>query len=186
MDAESDDTADTWTADIELVLKNILTNCNDLQRKHKSLYLYYQSTLKYFQLPLIILASTNSVLAVSLQSYISQSKTSLVNCVFSLVCACISSIQMFLKVEDKMKSELQAYYNFKLLAIKIGSTLKLDAEHREVDGGKFLDECLASYKTYLEGALVLSGTIDDKIVEMPERPRIIKNVLGQIDVNISP
>jgi hypothetical protein len=37
----------------------------------------------------------------------------------------------------------------------------------------------------LEGALVLSGTITDKIVELPERPAVIKNVLGQIDVNIT-
>jgi hypothetical protein len=92
---------------------------------------------------------------------------------------------MFLKVEDKMKSELQAYYNFKLLAIKIGSTLKLNVNHREINGQKFLDECLTAYRTYLEGALVLSGTITDKIVELPERPAVIKNVLGQIDVNIT-
>lgn len=186
MSDDEDTITESWTGDIEGVLKNILTNCNDLQRKHKSLYLYYQSTLKYFQLPLIILASTNSVLCVSLQNYISQSKTSLVNCVFSLVCACISSIQLFLKVEDKMKAELQAYYNFKLLAIKIGSILKLDANHREVNGSKFLDESLIAYRNYLEGALVLSGTIDDKIVIL-ESPKVVKNVLtGDIELKISP
>lgn len=185
MSDDEDSTVESWSEDVEGVLKNILHNCNDLQRKHKSLYLYYQSTLKYFQLPLIILASINSVLAVSLANYTSQSKTSLVNCVFSLVCACISSIQMFLKVEDKMKAELQAYYNFKLLAIKIGSTLKLNVNHREINGQKFLDECLTAYRTHLERALVLSGTIDDKIVELSERPTVIKNVLGEIDVNIT-
>jgi len=184
--SDDESTVESWSEDVEGVLKNILYNCNDLQRKHKSLYLYYQSTLKYFQLPLIILASVNSVLAVSLANYISQDRTSLVNCVFSLVCACISSIQMFLKVEDKMKAELQAYYNFKLLAIKIGSTLKLNVNHREVNGQKFLDECLTAYRTYLEGALVLSGTITDKIVELPEmKGTVIKNVLGEIDVNIT-
>jgi len=184
-DVETDDTADTWTDDIENVLKNILTNCNELQRKHKSLYLYYQSTLKYFQLPLIVFASVNSVLCVSLQNYISQSKTSLVNCVFSLVCACISSIQLFLKVEDKMKTELQSYYNFKLLAIKIASTLKLNPEHREINGSKFLDECLIAYRNYLEGALVLAGTIDDKIVIL-ESPKIVKNVLtGDIELRLN-
>jgi hypothetical protein len=92
---------------------------------------------------------------------------------------------MFLKVEDKMKAELQAYYNFKLLAIKIGSTLKLNVNHREINGQKFLDECLTAYRTHLERALVLSGTIDDKIVELSERPTVIKNVLGEIDVNIT-
>jgi hypothetical protein len=81
-----------------------------------------------------------------------------------------------------MKQELQAYYNFKLLAIKIGSTLKLDPKNRDEDGTKFLDECISKYRTYFEGALVLSGTIDDKIVEMPERPKVIKNVLGEINV----
>jgi hypothetical protein len=85
-----------------------------------------------------------------------------------------------------MKAELQAYYNFKLLAIKIGSILKLDANHREVNGSKFLDECLIAYRNYLEGALVLSGTIDDKIVIL-ESPKVVKNVLtGDIELKISP
>jgi hypothetical protein len=186
MDDVSDDTADTWTEDIEGVLKNILHNCNELQRRHKSLFLYYQSSLKYFQLPLIVLSSVNSVLAVTLSNYISQSKTSLVNCIFSLVCASISSVQLFLKLEDRMKQELQAYYNFKLLAIKIGSTLKLNPKNRDIDGSKFLDDCLTKYRAYFEGALVLSGKIDDKIVEMTERPNVIKNVLtGDIEVNIA-
>jgi hypothetical protein len=102
MSETSEDTTElSWSDDIETILKNILFNSNELQRKHKSLYLYYQSTLKWFQLPLIVLASINSVLAVSLANYISQDKTSLVNCIFSLLCACISSIQLFLKVEDR-------------------------------------------------------------------------------------
>jgi hypothetical protein len=181
MDADSEDTAESWSEDIEGILKNILHNCNELQRRHKSLFLYYQSSLKYFQLPLIVLSSVNSVLAVSLSNYTTQSKTSLVNCIFSLVCASISSVQLFLKLEDRMKQELQAYYNFKLLAIEIGSTLKLDPKNRDMDGTKFLDECISKYRTYFQGALVLSGTIDDKIVEM-ERPKVIKNVLGEINV----
>ena len=180
---DTTDSSHTWTDDIEDVLKNILSNCNELQRRHKSLYLYYQSSLKYFQVPLIILASINSVLAVSLANYISQSKTSLVNCVFSLVCACISSIQMFLKVDEKMKQELSAYYNFKLLALKIGATLKLEPRHRDGEGGKFLDECLNEYKSFLQTALVFSGTIPDKVVELVEK-RVIRNVLGEIDVRV--
>ena len=180
--SDSESSAESWTHDIECVLKNILANCNELQRRHKSQYMYYQSTLKYFQVPLIVLASINSVLAVSLANYISQPKTSLVNCVFSLVCACISSIQMFLKVDDKMKQELNAYYNFKLLALKIGSTLKLDTSNRSGEGGKFLDDCLNDYKSYLQSALVLSGTVPDKVVEL-ESPKVIRNVLGQIDVH---
>jgi len=181
MDDDSDDTAESWTEDIETVLKNILANSNELQRRHKSQYMYYQSTLKYFQVPLIILASINSVLAVSLANYISQSNTSLVNCVFSLVCACISSIQLFLKIDDKMKQELQAYYNFKLLALRIGSVVKLEPKHRDGEAGKFLDSCLNDYKSYLQSALVLAGTIPDKVVEL-ESSKVIKNVLGGIDV----
>jgi hypothetical protein len=183
MSESSEDTTElSWSDDIEIILKNILFNSHELQRKHKSLYLYYQSTLKWFQLPLIVLASINSVLAVSLANYISQDKTSLVNCIFSLLCACISSIQLFLKVEDRMKTELQAYYNFKLLSIKIGSMLKLERNHREVNGSTFLNDCMNSYKNYLESSLVLSGTIPDKIVEMTDRPLVVRNVLGQIDI----
>lgn len=167
-DSSIDTIEESWSEDIERVLRNMLNNCNDLQRKHKSVYLYYQGMLKYFQLPLIILSSVNSVLAVSLASYISQGKTSLVNCVFSLVCACVSSVQMFLKVEDKMKTELQAYYNYKLLALKISSTLKLQATHREINGSAFLNECMTSYKNYLESAMVLPGIIPDEIVILDE------------------
>ena len=79
-----------------------------------------------------------------------------------------------------MKMELQAYYNFKLLSIKIGSTLKLKPDHRELNGSKFLDDCLNSYRSYLEGSLVLAGTINDEIVQLP---RVRKNPLtGEIEL----
>ena len=85
-----------------------------------------------------------------------------------------------------MKMELQAYYNFKLLSIKIGSTLKLKPGHRELNGSKFLDDCLNAYRSYLEGSLVLAGTIDDEIVKMPKTP-VVKNPLsGEIQLKFSP
>ena len=65
-------TTESWSDDIELILSNVLSNCNLLLIEHKNLYFYNKELFKYFKIPLIVLASLNSVFSVGLNSFINQ------------------------------------------------------------------------------------------------------------------
>ena len=49
-------TTESWSDDIELILSNVLSNCNLLLIEHKNLYFYNKELFKYFKIPLIVLA----------------------------------------------------------------------------------------------------------------------------------
>ena len=124
-------TVDGWSDDVELVLQNLLDNCNKLQREHKKQFILMESTLKYFRIPLIILSSINSVFSVGLTMYFQQSLVSTINCLISLICACISSVELFLNIHKSMESSFQSFQSYQILGIKISTTLKLEREHRD-------------------------------------------------------
>ena len=136
---------DKWSDDIELLLERIRRNCMYRSEYHRKNFYAIKSREKYFNIPLIILSSSNSVLAVSLTSFVSQTTTSLVNCAISLFCGILSSIALYLNIEDGMKLELELSKQFYTLAIKIFKTLHLTREKRSSDGKEYLETIFTNY-----------------------------------------
>lgn len=171
---DSDTTVESWSRDIEIILDNLLENINTLQAEHKKLYIQLQSKLIIFRVPLIFLASLNSVFSVGLNAYIEQNLVSTINCLISLVCACISSVELFLNINKNMETTLQSYHGYKLLGIKISSTRKLNREHRDKNALGFMNECISEYKNLLEQSVVLITDLDDELLNYKAET---KNVL---------
>ena len=103
-DNDTDETLDGWSKDIETILDNLLDNVNKLQEQHRQRYLQSQSLLIFFRIPLIILSSLNSVFSVGLTNYLEQNIVSTLNCLISLICACISSVELFLNINKNMEA----------------------------------------------------------------------------------
>jgi hypothetical protein len=164
-DGDSDETLDGWSRDIETILDNLLDNVNKLQEQHRQRYLQSQSLLIFFRIPLIILSSLNSVFSVGLTNYMEQNTVSTINCLISLICACISSVELFLNIHKTMEASLQSYHGYKLLGIKISSCRKLNREHRDKNSIGFLNECISEYKNLLEQSTVLLVDLDDKLLD---------------------
>jgi len=164
-DGDTDETLDGWSKDIETILDNLLDNVNKLQEQHRQRYLQSQSLLVFFRIPLIILSSLNSVFSVGLTNYMEQNIVSTLNCLISLICACISSVELFLNINKNMEASLQSYHGYKLLGIKISSCRKLNREHREKNAIGFLNECISEYKNLLEQSTVLLTDLDDKLLD---------------------
>ena len=173
-DNDSDTTVEGWSKDIENILDNLLENINTLQAEHKHLYIQLQSNLIFFRIPLIILSSLNSVFSVGLNTYVDQSLVSTINCLISLICACISSVELFLNINKNMETTLQSYHGYKLLGIKISSCRKLDRDHREKNALGFMNDCISEYKNLLEQSVVLITDLDDKLLNYKAET---KNVL---------
>jgi hypothetical protein len=171
---DSDTTIESWSRDIEIILDNLLENINTLQAEHKKLYIQLQAKLIWFRIPLILLSSLNSVFSVGLSEYVDQSLVSTINCLISLICACISSVELFLNINKNMETTLQSYHGYKLLGIRISSCRKLDREHREKNAIGFMNECISEYKNLLEQSIVLITDLDDELLNYKAET---KNVL---------
>jgi hypothetical protein len=141
-----------WKPDIETILEKIRINSVILSEHHKERYYHYKSYLKYFKLPLIVLSSVNSIVAVGLNTYLEQSTISLLTCLLSLSTAIIGSVEMYLKVQSNMETELIASRNFKLLAYDIFKTMTLEPNNRVNNAKLFLDEKYNEYVKLVENS----------------------------------
>jgi len=182
MSDDSTTTADTWSQDIELILKDLLHNSDELQKFHKTKYLINKKRLSYFRIPIILLSSLNSVFSVGLSSFISQENTSLINCFLSLICGSIGAVELFLQVNKKLEQSIISYHGYKLLSIKISTELKLNPSNRKLEGTDFLNEVIEEYKNLFEKSNIIRSKLNDKLIHITDRPMVVKNVLGQIDV----
>jgi len=158
-------TEESWTDDIEDVLKAILYNTSILLKEHKKNFIYYQDLLKWYKIPVIIIASINSVFSVGLSAFMKQSYVSTINCLLSLICASISSVELYLNIGKNVEIELDSYKSYQLLSTKISSTLKLNSCNREIHGSQFLSLCLNEYNQLFENSLVLVSDIEDKLLK---------------------
>jgi hypothetical protein len=152
----SDMSEDGWSDDIEDILKQIRTKCFDMENHHKMKYVLLHGQLVYFRIPLIVIGSTNSIFAVGLTAYIDQSIVSTINCLLSLICAIITSVELFLQIQKRAEMELVSYREFYLLGMKIDNTLDLKREHRpEKDGKMFLSQTIDDFKSLFNSSNVI-------------------------------
>lgn len=153
-----------WSTDIEGVLENIRLNCIILQEYHKKRYYKLKSYLKYFRIPLIVLSAINSVFAVGLQPYLLQGTISIINCFISLVCGVITSVELYLKVQQQMENELTTSKDYYLLGVDIYKTLYLSVENRSQTGKVYLEEKYNEYRQLIENSSLIQKKIKDKLL----------------------
>jgi hypothetical protein len=153
---QSDISEDGWSEDIEDILKQIRTKCFDMEKHHKRKYVLLHGQLVFFRIPLIVIGSTNSIFAVGLSAYIDQSIVSTINCLLSLICAIITSVELFLQIQKRAEMELVSYREYYLLGMKIDNTLDLKREHRpEKDGKMFLSQTIDDFKGLFNSSNVI-------------------------------
>jgi len=173
-----DSTESSWTDDIEEVLRNINYNSDCLQEEHRRMYLYLKCQLYYYRTPIIIFSTLNSFLCVALVNYIPQESASVINSMISLLCACISAIELFIGINKGMETSLTAYHGYKLLTVRISSCLKLARCNRELEGLPFLKEIISEYNNLFEQSLVISPYVDDILVKIGDLGKPLKKPLS--------
>jgi hypothetical protein len=162
-DASSTDDNE-WSSDVESILRNIQSNCSVMSKHHKKRYLSLKGKLIYFRVPLIILGSTNSVFAVGGTAYLPQQDVSVINCMLSLICAIITSVELFLGIQSGMERELVAQREFYLMAVDLYSALSLERHHRTVNGKRYLEKILSQYNKLIENSDVVRAKITDHLL----------------------
>ena len=157
-----------WTSDVENVLECIAFNSGLMCEHHKHQYEILIHKLLYYKIPIIFISSLNSVFAIGLNNYIEQNIVSTITCLLSLMCACISSTELYLSIQKRSDAELISYRSFYLLSLKVNSVLKLNRANRSIDGDIFLTTCLNEYSSLFENSQVNGLGELDKLVALKE------------------
>ena len=157
-----------WTFDIEIILEKIRINSVILAREHKRQYFHLKHILQYFRLPVIILSGVNSIISVGLQAYVSQSIISVSNCLLSLSCSIIGSIELYLGIQKQMENELISNKDYYLLSIEIYKILSLSPQNRPIKAKEFLEEKYTKYVNLIDKSNLLVKRLEDKLSPIPE------------------
>jgi len=68
------------------ILDNMRINCSNLSEYYIYRYQRNKRTLTYFRVPIILFSGVNVFIAVGLQTYLDQTKISIINSIIYLVC----------------------------------------------------------------------------------------------------
>ena len=163
-----------WTEDIEKILESIRINSITLAKEHKKNYFRLKSILKYFKIPIIVLSACNSVLAIGLNAFLEQSLVSIVNCIVSLICGLISSVELYLAIQKNMEDDLLYSKEFYLLSVDIYKTLNLTSSNRPSDAKLYLEDKYNEYTTLVERSQLINRKISDKLT--PTQYNLLQNI----------
>lgn len=153
----------TWHPEEEEFLAKIERQCNELHEHYAKEYKYYSKLSSRFNIPILIVSSINALTAISLNDFMGQRYVSILNAVLSAGTGILGSIQLFMKLNEKMTNALRASIGFRRLALKISKELTLARDDRTTEGQPFLAECFSEYNTSLEQANPLENKLPNHL-----------------------
>lgn len=150
---------DSWTDKEEEFLNKIERQCNSYAAYFNKDYQYYHSLSSRFNIPILVVSSLNALCAISLNDFMTQRYVSILNAVLSAGTGVLGSVQLYMKINEKMTNAVRAQMLMKRLALKVSKELSVDRETRTTDGQVFLQECFGEFNAVLEQ----SNPIEKKI-----------------------
>lgn len=159
--------------DIETILDKIRRNSIQLNFAHKKKYEKLKNKLVYFRLPTICLSAINSVFSVGLSAYMKQQDVSVINCLISLICGIIVSVELYLQIEKAMSIEYDVSKSYYLLSIEIQRFLLTNRQNRTIDCQPFLDKSYNQYTKLFENSRLLKNSIHDNLTNLEPEDKIL-------------
>lgn len=141
---------DVWHEKEESYLAKMEKQCLILCDHNLKEYHYYNKLSSKFNIPILIISAANALTAIALNSFMSQEYVSILNAVLSAGTGVVGSIQLFMKINEKMTNSTRSSIIFKRLALKISKELSIAREQRVTEGIPFLSECFSEFNTALE------------------------------------
>jgi len=155
--------SDNWTPKVKKLLNDIRLNCIVLEENHKKKYFDVKKVVFWFKIPIIFMSSLNAITAVAFTSYLDQAYISATNCGLSFVIGLLTSLSLYMKVEDKLENELLSSKSYHKLSIDIYKILMLEVEGRGIDGDVYLNNIYNEYVKLYERTNLLDENIHDKL-----------------------
>ena len=131
------------------------------------------------------MSALNSVFSVGLQPYMEQKTISITNCLISLICGIIVSIEMFLSIETGMRQEYESCKEYYLLSVDIQKYLLLDVENRNIEPQTYLEKCYNQYVKLFENSGLVKKEIHDSLTPLETIMNIGLSITPSSDSNFS-
>lgn len=148
-----------WHQDEDEFLIKLEQQCNTYYEHHNKDHMYYQKLSSRFNVPILVVSAINALTAVGLNSFVHQEYVSVLNAILSAGTGVLGSIQLYLKINEKMTNSVRASILMKRLALKISKELSIVPDHRVTDGQAFMNDCFAEFNTALEQGNPIEKTI---------------------------
>ena len=94
-----------WNDETIKILNNVRINSLNLSEYHRRNYFHYKSISNYFGIPIIIMSSLAGSFSVGATPYLKEGTISLVSCGCSMLITILSSIKLYLNINDNLQSE---------------------------------------------------------------------------------
>ena len=139
-----------WDAREEEFLKKLEKQCNAYYKYFSKDFKYYKWASTRFNIPILVLSSINALCAIALNDFLAQKYVSILNAILSAGTGLIGSVQLYLKINDKMANSARSSTLMKRIALLISKELSVAPESRTSDGKTFLQESFADFNAALE------------------------------------
>jgi len=169
-----------WHPDEQEFLAKLEQQCNVYTDYHNKDHIYYQKLASKFNVPILIVSAVNALTAVALNSFIAQEFVSVLNAVLSAGTGVLGSIQLYMKINEKMTNSVRAATLMKRLALKISKELSIAPENRVTDGQAFLADCFAEFNTALEQGNPVEKNLQNHLAFTPMPKREKQSILDVI------
>lgn len=157
-----------WTIEIEELLEKIRLNSVILSNRHRKNFYEYKGFSKYFDIPIIVVSVFGSSFSVGATGIINQQIVSLISCFIGMLVTVLTSVKLYLHLDDHLKNELEMSKHFHSLALKLFKILNLPRNQRGTDGLYFLNNKYGDYiKLVEQSALLRKYIIKDSLLEIP-------------------
>lgn len=173
---------DPWHTREEEFLSKIERQCNAYNSYFNKDYQYYHSLSSRFNIPILVVSSINALTAISLNDFMRQRYVSIMNAVLSAGTGILGSIQLYMKINEKMANALRSSILMKRLALKISKELSIDREQRSTEGQAFLQECFGEFNAALENANPIEKRISNFLALGEEPPASTRSVGSMADM----
>lgn len=139
-----------WTTEEEEFLASLEKQCNTYHDNAIKEYKYYNKLSSKFNIPILIISALNALCAVALSDFLVQKYVSILNAILSAGTGVLGSIQLYMKINEKMTNSLRSSINLRKIALKISKELTIDRKDRLTNGQGFLSDCFAEFNTAIE------------------------------------
>ena len=177
-----------WHPDEQEFLAKLEHQCNLYQEHHNKDHLYYQKLASKFNVPILVISALNALCAIALNDFLPQKFVSILNAVLSSGTGVLGSIQLYLKINEKMTNSVRAALLMKRLALKISKELSIEMENRVTDGQAFLSDCFAEFNTALEQGNPVEKRLENHLAftQIPKKEKMSLLSMAAATVTGSP
>jgi len=188
---------ETWFDSEEEFLKKIERQCNHFHKHYSDEYTYYNRLSSKFNIPILLVSAVNALTAVALNTFIDQKYVSIMNAILSSGTGFLGSIQLYMKLNERMANSLRSSIAMRRIALKISKELTIARELRVTEGLTFVQECFSEFNTTLESGNPIEKKMlnyleltEDEIKSVSSQPvsrfrGIINRVLDRSSLDVS-